>query len=34
MMGLKQRLAGVKDVKLDPADLSEAMVQMASLKKG
>lgn len=34
MLGLKRRLAGVKDIKIDPAELSEAMVQMASLKKG
>lgn len=34
MLGLKKRLAGTKDVKLDPAELSESMIQMASLKKG
>ena len=34
MMGLKKRLAGTKEVKLDPAELAESMVQMASLKKG
>ena len=34
MLGLKKRLAGTKDVRLDPAELSESMIQMASLKKG
>ena len=34
ILGLRKRLAGVKDVKLDPSELSEAMLQMAYLKKG
>lgn len=34
ILGLKQRQAGVKEAKIDPSELAESLIQMASIKKG